>query len=60
MVRKSQIKATTKYEAQNYDKVLVRLKKGERERIKAKADETGESLNQFIINAVNERIERGI
>ena len=34
------------------------MKKGERDDVKAKADEIGESLNEFILNAINERIER--
>ena len=56
----AQVRATTKYEHNNYDKITVRLKKsGEitRQDIQAAADQAGESLNQYIINAVKMRID---
>lgn len=57
-VSKAQLRAKSKYETKTYDKVLLRMKKGERDNVKAKADEIGESLNEFILKAINERIER--
>ena len=51
----AQKRATAKFEKERYDKVLTRFPKGTKERILA----TGaESLNSFIISAVNEKIER--
>lgn len=46
-----------KYESANYDKVLVRLPKGEREEIKEAADAVGESLNAYIVSAIRGRME---
>lgn len=57
-VSKAQKKATAKYEQQNYDKVLLRLKSGKKDEIKAHAEEQGESLNGFINRAIDETIKR--
>lgn len=51
----AQIKATAKYEKNNYFKVLVRFKKADEKRIRAAA---GKSINGFIVSAVLEKIER--
>lgn len=54
-VSEAQKKATAKYEKENYDKVLTRFPKG----IKDKILSTGaKSVNSFIIEAVNEKLER--
>lgn len=53
-VSEAQMKATAKYEKENYDKVLVRFPKGTKERIQA----TGETVNGFIVSAVNEKLEK--
>lgn len=48
------MRATAKWEKENYDKVLVRFPKGTKEKIV----KTGCSLNGFIVSAVNEKLER--
>lgn len=48
------MRATAKWEKENYDKVLVRFPKGTKEKI----TKTGSSLNGFIVSAVNEKLER--
>ena len=48
------MRATAKWEKQNYDKVLVRFPKGTKDKI----TETGSSFNGFIVSAVNEKLER--
>lgn len=53
-VSKAQKAATAKYEKENYDKILVRFPKGTKEKIKAKSD----SVNGFIVNAVNKELEK--
>jgi len=61
MVSKAHIKATTKYEAKAYDKVLLRIRKdGEltREDIQQAATAAGESLNEYILNSIRERMTR--
>ena len=55
----AQRRAVGRYEAANYDKVLVRLPKGDREQIKAAADAAGESLNSYIVGAIRDRMDGG-
>lgn len=54
----AQRKAVGKYEKENYDKVLLRMPKGERDKIKDSADAVGQSVNVYIMEAVRDRIER--
>jgi len=51
--------ATQRYETKAYDKVLIRIRKdGDRTRkdIQKAADAKGESLNQYILNAIDMRM----
>ncbi len=57
-VSKAQQKATAKYEAKVYDKTLIRLPKGRLDTVRRFADAHGESVNGYILKAVDERIER--
>ncbi len=57
-VSKAQQKATHKYIKNNYDRMELMLKKGEKSRIKSHAESRGESVNAFAIRAINETIER--
>lgn len=50
--------ATKKYEKEKIDKILLRVPKGEREKIAAFAKEHNESTNAFIIRAINETMQR--
>lgn len=54
MVSKARLKATAKYEQANYDKVLVRLPKGTKDRIKR----TGESMNGMITRLLLDELDR--
>lgn len=54
----AQKKSAKKWDAANLDRVSVAMPKGKKEDIKAAATAAGESMNQYIINAVNQRIER--
>ncbi len=51
-VSEAQKKAKKKYEAQAYDMLGVRVKKGERDRIKTYAEQQGKSLNGFCKKAI--------
>ena len=53
----AKIKANAKYDAKAYDKFLVRVSKGRKEAIQARADAVGQSLNGYVVQAVEERIE---
>lgn len=57
-VSKSQQKAVNKYVKNNYDRINVTFPKGRKTEIKAHADAHGESVNAFIVRAVNETMER--
>lgn len=57
-VSEAQKRATARFEKQKYDKVLLRLEKGEKDRIKAHAESRAESVNGFIKRAIDEAIAR--
>lgn len=57
-VSKAQQKAVNKYVKNNYDRINVTFPKGKKKIIKDYADRHGESVNSFIVRAVNETIER--
>lgn len=56
-VSKAQQKAVGKYESANYDKVLLRLSKGERSKIKSRAESLGMSLNAYIVLLIEKDME---
>ena len=57
-ISKAQQKAVNKYVQKNYDRINVTFPKGFKAKIKAHAEEQGESINAFIIRAVNETMNR--
>jgi len=52
-------KATIKYTQKAYDRCDVKMPKGRRADIHAAAEAVGESMNAFILTAIEQRIERG-
>lgn len=54
----AQKRAVAKYNAANYDRVELRLDKGQKEIVKAHAESQGESLNAFVNRAISETMER--
>ena len=62
MVSDAQKRATQKFERSTYDKVLLRISNDSeptRDSIQAAANEAGESLNGYILEAVKLRMEGG-
>ena len=57
-VSESQKKASAKYNLKAYDRIELKVKKGEKDLIKAHAEKQGESLNAFISRAISEAIAR--
>jgi len=57
-VSKANQKAVNKYIKGNYDRINLTMPKGRKEVIQAAASAHGESVNSFIVTAVDERIER--
>ena len=55
---KAQQKAVHKYVKAKYDRIELTVPKGKKAEIKAAADGAGESVNSFIIKAVDDRMER--
>ena len=55
---KAQQKATAKYVKANYDRVEAKVPKGRKAEIQAHAEKQGESLNGFVVRAIDEIIER--
>ena len=58
MTTKAQQKAVQKYKKNNYDRFELLTPKGNKNKIKAHAAETGESLNGFVNRAISETMER--
>lgn len=54
----AQAKAAKKYLSETVEDVRIRVPKGQKAIIKAHADNQGESMNQFVIRAINEAMER--
>lgn len=57
-ISKAQQKAVHKYVKNNYDRLELTVPKGQKDIIKAAAENAGESLNTYVRNAINQRMER--
>lgn len=55
---KAQQRAVSKYMKENYDEIKVRVEKGRKATIKAHAEAHGQSVNGFINEAIDEKMER--
>lgn len=53
-------KASEKYRTEKIDTILVRVPKGQKEIIQKAAAKQDVSLNQFIVNAVNDALKNDI
>jgi len=51
-------KASAKYLKESVEDIRIRVPKGRKEEIKARADSKGMSLNGYVVQAIDERIER--
>ena len=57
-VSKSQQKAVHKYVREKYDRINITVPKGRKEVLQTHAESVGQSLNAFVVQAVDERVER--
>lgn len=57
-VSKAHMKATAKYNAKAYDRIEIKVKKGEKEGLQALATQQGMSLNAFITAAIDSYINQ--
>lgn len=55
---KAQQRAVAKYEKGNYDKFLVRVPKGQKEIIKQAAEKENKSLNGYVVEAIEEKMNK--
>lgn len=58
MATESRLRANAKYEAKAYDKIMLRVPKGQREEIKKVASLSGKSTAAYITEAIKEKMER--
>ena len=54
----SQKRATIKYMKKAYDRIEIKVYKGEKAVLQAHAESQGENLSQFINRAIKEAVER--
>jgi predicted HicB family RNase H-like nuclease len=52
MVSEAQKKAIKRYQDANYEFIKVRLNKGDKEKLKAKAEKEGKSINSYILDRI--------
>lgn len=57
---KNSYESIKRYEDKAYDKILVRMPKGQKDLIQAHAEAQGESTNGFINRAISETMERDV
>lgn len=57
-VSKAQQKATNKWIEKAYDRINLTVPKGKKDTIKAHAESHGQSVNSFINEAIDEKMER--
>ena len=55
---KARIEANNRYNAKAYDRINLAVPKGQKSVIQAAAEKVGQSLNGYVTQAVDERIER--
>lgn len=54
----ARIRANNKYAAKAYDRINIAVPKGRKDKIKALADTRGQSVNAYIISAIDEKMEQ--
>ena len=57
-ISKAQQKATAKYVKSAYDRIEIKVPKGQKAVIQSFAEGEGKSLNSFAYEAINEKMER--
>ena len=58
MSGKTSNESKRKYNAKSYDRIEIIVKKGHKDEIKAAAEDSGKSVNGFINEAIDEKMER--
>lgn len=58
MISDAQKKATAKYKSKVYDKIELRVRKGNRDIIKARAEKLGVSVNEYLNDLITKDLEQ--
>lgn len=58
MISDAQKKATAKYKSKAYDKIELRVRKGNRDVIKARAEKLGMSVNEYLNDLITKDLEQ--
>lgn len=56
---KAQTRATNKYAKNNYERISLFVSKGKKEKIKAHAENNGESINGYINRLIDTDMKKG-
>lgn len=56
MATQARLQANKKYNAENYDEIKLRVRKGLKEQLQSHAEQRGESLNGFILRAITQAL----
>ena len=55
-ISKARYKANQKWDKENLEQINIKVRKGRKEQIRAAADAAGESVNAFILGAIDMRM----
>lgn len=55
---KNSYESIKRYQDKAYDQMLIRVPKGRKAEIKSCADSQGKSVNAFVVEAIDEKIDR--
>lgn len=55
---KKQVEYSKEYNSKTYDRLYTYVSKGRKAEIQAVADAAGESTNEFVVKAIDERMKR--
>ncbi len=55
---KARIEANNRYNAKAYDRINIAVPKGQKDIIKAHAEQNGESINGFVNRTIDETMQR--
>ena len=55
---KTSVAVKEKYNKKAYDDIRLRVKKGKKEEIQARAEEKGKSLNSYVVDLIEEDLKK--
>ncbi len=52
---KSTLRAAAKYDAENYERIIIKIRRGDKEKIKEAANAAEMSVNRYILEAIEQK-----